>query len=59
MNLDKEASFPFVFGGGSAVMTCIVPSPLTNDHMHFVDGGSDGYALAAVQLKKAIVVASE
>ncbi len=43
----------------SAVMTCIVPSPFTNDHIHFVDGGSGGYALAAVQLKKAIAAASD
>ena len=40
-------------------MTCIIPSPFTNDHMHFVDGGSGGYALAAVQLKKAIAAASK
>lgn len=35
----------------SALMTCIVPSPLTRDHMHFIDGGSGGYAMAASQLK--------
>ncbi len=35
----------------SALMTCIVPSPLTRDHMHFVDGGAGGYAMAARSLK--------
>lgn len=35
----------------SALMTCIVPSVLTRDHMHFVDGASGGYAMAASQLK--------
>ncbi len=43
----------------SAVMTCIVPSPFTDDHIHFVDGGSGGYALVAVQLKKAIAAAND
>lgn len=37
----------------SALMTCIVPSPLTRDHMHFIDGGSGGYAMAASRLKAA------
>lgn len=35
----------------SALMTCIVPSPLRRDHVHFVDGASGGYAMAASQLK--------
>ena len=41
----------------SALMTCIVPSPLTRDHMHFIDGGSGGYAMAASQLKAKPAVA--
>ena len=50
----QEAGTAFfgLYRQDSAVMTCIIPSPFTNDHMHFVDGGSGGYALAAVQLKK-------
>lgn len=36
---------------GTALMTCIVPSPLSKDHMHFVDGGDGGYAKAASHLK--------
>ncbi|UHS61988.1 DUF3095 domain-containing protein [Agrobacterium vaccinii] len=35
----------------TALMTCIVPSPLSRDHMHFVDGGDGGYAKAATNLK--------
>ena len=35
----------------TAIMTCIVPSVLTRDHMHFVDGSSGGYAVAASNLK--------
>jgi hypothetical protein len=37
-----------------ALMTCIVPSPLRADHMHFVDGAEGGYARAAEMLKAAI-----
>ena len=35
----------------SALMTCIVPSPMTRDHMHFIDGAAGGYAMAASHLK--------
>ncbi len=35
-----------------AIMTCIVPSVTTDDHVHFVDGAAGGYAMAAAQLKK-------
>ena len=34
-----------------ALMTCIVPSPLTDDHIHFLDGGGGGYAMSAAALK--------
>ena len=34
-----------------ALMTCVVPSVLTSDHMHFVDGSGGGYAAAAQQLR--------
>ena len=37
----------------SALMTCIVPSAFTRDHMHFVDGAAGGYAKAAEMLKAA------
>ncbi|MEN0041815.1 MAG: DUF3095 domain-containing protein [Pseudomonadota bacterium] len=36
----------------SAVMTCIVPSVMRDDHVHFVDGAAGGYALAAQRLKE-------
>ena len=35
-----------------AIMTCVVPSVLTSDHMHFVDGAGGGYAFAARQLQQ-------
>lgn len=36
----------------SALVTCIVPSITTRDHIHFVDGAEGGYAQAARQLKE-------
>ena len=32
------------FRQDEALMTCIVPSALQRDHVHFVDGASGGYA---------------
>ncbi|KQV70428.1 DUF3095 domain-containing protein [Rhizobium sp. Root1220] len=34
----------------SALMTCFVPTPLAQDHIHFIDGASGGYAVAASQI---------
>ena len=34
-----------------ALMTCLVPSPMRDDHVHFVDGAAGGYASAAIMLK--------
>ncbi|OWV84574.1 DUF3095 domain-containing protein [Rhizobium sp. R693] len=34
----------------SALMTCFVPTPLSRDHVHFIDGASGGYAVAAGQI---------
>ncbi|MDQ0559991.1 hypothetical protein QO004_001773 [Rhizobium mesoamericanum] len=34
----------------SALMTCFVPTPLSRDHAHFIDGASGGYAVAASQI---------
>jgi hypothetical protein len=34
----------------SALMTCFVPTPVSRDHVHFVDGASGGYAVAASQI---------
>lgn len=36
-----------------ALVTCIVPSIATRDHMHFIDGASGGYAQAAARMKAA------
>jgi len=38
----------------AAVVTCITPSPLRADHLHFVDGAGGGYARAAQNLKRAV-----
>ena len=38
----------------TALMTCVVPSIQNDDHLHFVDGGSGGYAYAARNLKAMI-----
>jgi len=38
----------------AALMTCIVPSPKTDDHVHFLDGADGGYAQAAIALKAQI-----
>lgn len=35
----------------SALMTCIVPSIVRDDHIHFIDGADGGYARAALHLK--------
>lgn len=35
----------------SALMTCLVTSPMQPDHIHFIDGASGGYAVAAANLK--------
>lgn len=35
----------------AALVTCIVPAAVRNDHMHFIDGASGGYARAAEMLK--------
>ena len=34
-----------------AIMTCIVPSIMSDDHVHFVDGAAGGYAKAASMIK--------
>jgi hypothetical protein len=37
-----------------ALMTCLVPSVLMRDHVHFIDGAGGGYAKAAESLKRQI-----
>jgi len=34
-----------------AMMTCIVPSFMQDDHVHFIDGAAGGYTQAAAQIK--------
>lgn len=40
-----------IYEQDAAIMTCIVPSIKTDDHLHFLDGASGGYALAAKMMK--------
>lgn len=41
-----------IYRQDAAMMTCIVPSMLSDDHVHFVDGASGGYTEAARQIKE-------
>ena len=34
-----------------AMMTCIVPSIMDDNHVHFIDGAAGGYTQAATQIK--------
>ena len=36
----------------AAIMTCVVPSYVRDDHFHFIDGAGGGYAAAAAMLKR-------
>lgn len=38
----------------AALMTCIAPLPSRSDHVHFIDGATGGYTLAATQLKAGV-----
>ena len=33
------------------MMTCIVPSIMQDDHIHFIDGADGGYTEAATRIK--------
>lgn len=39
----------------AALLTCLTPSALRSDHIHFVDGAAGGYAAAAAGLKSAAI----
>ena len=39
---------------GEALVTCIVPSTVARDHIHFIDGADGGYVTASRQLKAKI-----
>lgn len=40
-----------LFRQDEAMMTCIVPSLMRDDHVHFIDGAAGGYTRAAAQIK--------
>ncbi len=43
----------------TALMTCFVKSTDAGGHIHFVDGNDGGYALAATQMKKQMLVSTQ
>jgi len=53
--LDREVAGGVVRYGihtqNTALITCVAPSVLASDHMHFIDGADGGYAEAAKQLE--------
>ncbi len=40
-----------LFAQDEAMVTCIVPSAVRDDHVHFIDGAAGGYTQAAAQIK--------
>lgn len=52
--LAEGHAFYGVHRQNAALMTCIVPSILQDDHMHFLDGADGGYAEASRGLKAQI-----
>lgn len=58
--LDKAAAEGIVRYGmqlrDEALMTCIVPSVLSSNHVHFVDGAGGGYASAAKMMNSKVQI---
>lgn len=50
----KEGICYGIHSSADALMTCYVPSFSDGAHIHFIDGGNGGYAIAAKQLKSQI-----
>ena len=42
----------------AALLTCIAPLPKQSNHVHFIDGATGGYTLAATKLKASIAAAA-
>jgi hypothetical protein len=55
----KQLIFYGLKESDSALMTCFVQDTAANQHIHFIDGGDGGYAIAALQLKEQIKSDSE
>jgi hypothetical protein len=47
----QEELFYGLHDSNTALMTCFVQRPVDGGHIHFIDGGDGGYAIAARQLK--------
>lgn len=51
-DLERDGAIRYgLFAQPDALMTCIVPSYVADDHFHFIDGAGGGYAEAARRLK--------
>ena len=50
MHVEKKIHYG-IHLSNHAIMTCVVPSFDDGAHIHFIDGGDGGYAMAAKQLK--------
>ncbi len=55
---DQGIIFYGLFTASNALMTCYVEGLTDGNHIHFIDGGNGGYAMAAKQLKQQIQEAS-
>lgn len=51
--MDKKI-FYGLFSSDTSLMTCFVQHLASGGHIHFIDGGNGGYAMAAKQLKEQI-----
>ena len=38
----------------AAIVTCFTPSPLSSNHVHFIDGAAGGYTTAAARMKSPV-----
>jgi len=38
----------------AAILTCFTPSPLSSNHVHFIDGATGGYATAVARMKSPV-----
>ena len=50
----EEKVYYGLYASSEALMTCFVESTQQGDHLHFIDGGDGGLAMAAKQLKSQI-----
>ncbi len=49
---DRQEIYYGLFASETALMTCFVQGTEDSEHVHFIDGGDGGYAMAAVAMKE-------